>query len=150
MYSKQEASLLKKEFWTSFGQYMRPIANSDGEPINWVNYKTGSKHIYFRMDTDNKGASVAIELHHPDIETRNEFFEKFHQFKSMLLQMTNEQWIWKGAATDENGKSFSRIGISIQNVSVFNKNDWPAIISFLKPRIIALDNFWNLVKEDFQ
>jgi len=28
--------------------------------------------------------------------------------------------------------------------------DWPAMISFLKPRVIALDQFWNLVKEEFE
>lgn len=150
MYSKQEASLLRKEFWTTFGQYMRPVANSDGEFINWVNYKTGSKHIYFRMDADNNGASVAIELRHPDAAMRNDFFEKFNQLKTMLHQITDEQWNWKATAIDENGKAFSSIGIAINNVSVFNKKDWPAIISFLKPRIIALDSFWNLVKDGFQ
>lgn len=129
---------------------MRPVANSDGELINWINYKTGSKHIYFRMDADSNGASVAIELYHPDSETRKEYFEKFNQLKSMLLQLTGEPWNWQAAAIDENGKIFSRIGIEIPDISVFNKNDWPAIISFLKPRIISLDSFWNLVKDGFQ
>lgn len=129
---------------------MRPVANSDGELINWINYKTGSKHIYFRMDADNNGASIAIELYHPDSETRKEYFEKFNQLKTLLLQLTGEPWNWQAAAIDENGKTFSRIGIEIPDISVFKKNDWPAIISFLKPRIIALDSFWNLVKDGFQ
>ena len=39
MYSRQEASQLRKNFWTSFGQYMRPLPNADGERVNWLNYK---------------------------------------------------------------------------------------------------------------
>jgi hypothetical protein len=30
------------------------------------------------------------------------------------------------------------------------EGDWPAIISFLKPRIIALDEFWENVKPGFE
>jgi hypothetical protein len=150
MYSKQEATRLRKDFWTTFGQYMRPVRNSEGEFINWVNYKTGNRHIYFRMDADNISASVAIELHHPDLMTRNEFFVKFNQLKAILLQLTGEEWDWEAEATDETGKTYSRIGIAIRNVSVFNKTDWPSIISFLKQRMIALDTFWNLLKDGFQ
>jgi hypothetical protein len=28
-----------------------------------------------------------------------------------------------------------------------NEADWPVIISFLKPRIIGLDEFWGIAKE---
>jgi hypothetical protein len=35
-------------------------------------------------------------------------------------------------------------------VSILQKNDWPALISFFKTRIIALDEFWSSVKYDFE
>ncbi|MGN6618356.1 MAG: DUF4268 domain-containing protein, partial [Ilyomonas sp.] len=54
MYSKQEASQLRQEFWTVFGQYMLPVLSSEGMKISWTNYKTGEKNIYFRMNADNK------------------------------------------------------------------------------------------------
>jgi len=37
----------------------------------------------------------------------------------------------------------------LKEVNIFDTNAWPAIISFLKPRIIALDKFWSLVKDGF-
>ncbi len=58
MYSKQEAANLKREFWTVFGQYMRPVLSADGEQINWVNYKTGEKHVFFKCEADSKAARV--------------------------------------------------------------------------------------------
>ncbi len=46
MFSKQEASQLRKDFWTAFGLYMRPIPSAEGDKINWINYKTGEKDIF--------------------------------------------------------------------------------------------------------
>jgi hypothetical protein len=149
MYNNQQASLIRKKFWTSFGQYMKPLVSADGEAVNWLNYKTGIKHIYFRMDADNKQARIAIELTHPDPLLREQLYDQLQQVKSILEQTTGEEWQWQPAVTDEDGKLFSRVGTILQDVNVFNNHDWPAIISFLKPRIIALDQFWSIVKDNF-
>ncbi|MCW3116154.1 MAG: hypothetical protein JWM28_236, partial [Chitinophagaceae bacterium] len=66
MYSKQDASAVRKNFWTRFGQYMNPLPGADGQPVNWLNYKTGIKYLYFRMDAGHKQAAIAIEIRHPD------------------------------------------------------------------------------------
>lgn len=150
MYSKQEASQLRKNFWTSFGQYMKPLRNADGETVNWLNYKTGIKHLYFRMDADIRQASIAIELRHPDTELQQLYFEKFAQLKNILHQTVGEECDWKLHMTDEDGKTISRIGTVLNGVNVFNSADWPLIISFLKPRIMALDSFWIMIKEGWE
>jgi hypothetical protein len=149
MYGKQQASLIRKNFWTNFGQYMRPLTGAGEEAVNWLNYKTGIKHIYFRMDADSKRAGIAIELTHPDRLQREHFFYQLQQLKSVLEQITGEQWQWEPAITDEHGKVFSRAGTILTGVNVFDTDDWPEIISFFKPRIIALDKFWKLVKDNF-
>ncbi len=150
MYSKQEASQLKQEFWTIFGQYMNPLWSADGEKINWINYKTGEKGIQFRMEADNKKASIAIELTQNDPGIRELYFEQFLQLKEMLRDAVNEEWIWVQQSTDLNGRSVSRIFTELPGVSIFQKKDWPDIISFLKPRIIGLDEFWSNVKYGFE
>ncbi|WP_276501578.1 DUF4268 domain-containing protein [Terrimonas pollutisoli] len=149
MYSRQEASQLRKNFWTSFGQYMRPLPNAEGETVNWLNYKTGIRHLYFRMDADNRRASIAIEMRHPDTSTQQEYFQKFVALKNVFYDTLQEEWDWQLHAVDEDGKPVSRISKTINGVNIFNNADWPAIISFLKPRMLALDNFWSLVKEGF-
>jgi hypothetical protein len=62
----------------------------------------------------------------------------------------NEEWQWQRSVYDEDGKIFSRIYTEIKNVNIFNKNDWPQLISFFKKNIIALDEFWNDVKVIFE
>ena len=150
MYSKRETSQLRHNFWTLFGQYMRPVLSADDQSVNWVNYKTGVKHIYFRMDATDKRATLAIELRHPDVSRQKLYFEKFKEFESLFRQTTGENWQWQMIVTDEDGKPVSRISTHLDGVNVLNSSDWAAMISFLKPRIIALDRFWNLVKEEFE
>ena len=149
MYSRQETSKIKKEFWTRFGQYMRPLPGASGEPINWLNYKTGRKHIYFRMDADRTKASIAIELRHPDAGTQQQVFEQMLALKEVLRQFTNEDWQQESLVAGEDGSLVSRIYTELSPVNTLNESDWPAIISFLKPRIMALDEFWDMAKERF-
>ena len=149
MYSKQDASLVKKKFWTSLGQYMRPLPGASGEAVNWLNYKTGVKHLYFRMDADKQQASIAIELKQDDATIRHHYLQQLQQVKGILEQITGEQWEWISDEPDEHGNMISRIGTTLRSINIFNEADWPAIISFLKPRMIALDEFWDLVRERF-
>ena len=84
MYSKAEATQLRQAFWTTFGQYMAPVPSAEGDTTNWINYKTGIKHLYFRMQADNRRAYVAIEMNHPDAGIRELFFEQFRELKTVL------------------------------------------------------------------
>jgi hypothetical protein len=150
MYSKSEAASIKKEFWTSFGAYMKPILNADAQSINWVNYKTGIKNIFFRTDVDNKKAAISIEINHLSTEERIEVFEKLHSMKYTFDEYVFGEWIWLAETFDEDGSEMSKIYTDITNVNIFNKNDWPRIISFFKQNLISLDLFWCMVKPHFE
>lgn len=150
MYPRQEAAKIKQEFWTIFGQYMLPVLNAEGRKTNWINYKTGEPQVFFKMDADAEKASVSIRILHKDPDIRGLYLEQFAQLKNMLLQYTGESWEWRENIPDEHGKLFSQISKTLEDVSIFNRQDWPAIIQFLKPRIIALDAFWSEAKYAFE
>ncbi len=150
MYSKQEAARLKQAFWTAFGQYLAPLPSAEGEKINWVNYKTGEKDIRFRMEADNRKATIAIEISHRDAGIQQLYFEQFRQLQSLLTEAVGEEWQWQLHTTDEWGRTVSRIGIQLEGVSVFKKEDWPRLIAFFKQRLLALDQFWSNVKYSFE
>ena len=150
MYSKQEAAQLRKEFWTAFGQYMTPVLSAEGEKISWVNYKTGEKNIFFRMEADGRNAVVAIELTHADRDIQQIYYEQFLQLQKFLEEAKGEEWMWQLHTSNEYGKTVSRIFTSLQGVSIFKKQDWPALISFFKTKVMALDEFWSNVKYSFE
>jgi hypothetical protein len=150
MYSRQEASQLRQEFWTSFGQYMLPVLSAEGERINWTNYKTGEKDIFFKMHADNKKASIGIELTHKEAGIQQLYFEQFQELKNILETAVGEEWDWQLHTLNDNGRLVSKIFTDIGHVSIFKKEDWPALISFFKPRLIGLDEFWSSVKYGFE
>jgi hypothetical protein len=149
MYSKEQSSKLKAQFWTNFGQYMKPVPGASGLPVNWINYKTGIKNIHFKMDADNKKATIAIEIAHPKEEERSHYYNQFLSLKNILNSTANFNWQWNETLQAEH-KTISSISQQLDDVNVLDQSDWPAIISFLKPRIIALDAFWDMVKDGFE
>ena len=150
MYTKGEVARLHQKFWTVIGQYMKPVPGANGESVNWINYKTGVRHIFFRINADEKRVSVAIEIRHPNGDDRLNYYNQFSLLKSLLQKTTGYKWEWQAAAPDDNGCTISRISQQLNNVNVLNEADWPAIITFVKPRLVSLDAFWEMVKDGFE
>ncbi len=144
MYTKQEISKQKQAFWTAFGRYMKPVVSADGEEINWINYKTGNKYVHFKMDVDSREAEIAVVVRHADNPGQRMYFDRLRQLKDIFEDTVGEQdWVW------EPGTAESVIRKTLPGVNLLKKEDWPAIISFLKPRIIGLDEFWSMVRYQF-
>lgn len=149
MFSREEASRIRQDFWTTFGRYMSPIPSAEGMKINWVNYHTRLKDVYFRMDAGQKSAVISISIEHTDPGIQEVYYDQFLEFKSLLHDTVQEEWDWQlHAAVDD--KVISRIYKELSGVSVLNKDHWPELISFFKPRIIALDSFWENAKYSFE
>jgi hypothetical protein len=149
MFSRAEATQIRQEFWTTFGQYMRPHLSAEGTKVNWVNYKTGVKNVFFRMNAENRSANIAIEINHYDLGIQELFYEQFLELKTMLETYLGEEWEWQLHVSTLEGRVISRVYKEIKDVSVFNRATWPDLISFFKPRIIALDEFWSDAKYAF-
>ncbi len=150
MFKRDEASSLREEFWTVFGKYMSPVPSAEGSKINWINYRTTIKDVHFRMDASDKVAIISITLEHKDLGIRELYFEQFEEFKSLLHTALEEEWKWQLRANLTEGKETSRIYKELTGVSVLNRDHWPELISFFKPRIIALDRFWENARHSFE
>ena len=150
MYTTEQVSKQRKKFWTIFGHYMKPVPGASGEAVNWLNYKTGIRNIFFRMDADQQSAGVGIEIHHAAEADRLHCYNHFVALKKLLEQTTGNNWQWQVAVLDENGRSISRISQSLDSINILQESDWPAIIAFLKQHITSLDAFWETVKDGFE
>ncbi len=126
---------------------LQPTA--EGGKVNWINYKTGIKHLYFRMDANQRSGSISIEMTHPDAGIQALMFEQFQSYRAILHNEIDEEWDWMLHSTDQFGKRISSISRSITEVNIFKQEDWPTLITFFKTRIMALDRFWTDVKYGF-
>jgi len=142
MYTKEEAAAIRQEFWTRFGRYLAPILSASGEKVNWVNYKSGIQQLYFRMNADKNQAYIGIEINHKNPGQAVQIYEQWTLLKKELEESLGEEWHWESLHSNETGQPLSRIYTILQPVNIFKESDWPAIISFLKSRLIKLDAFW--------
>lgn len=150
MYKREEISKIKQGFWTAFGRYMRPVMSAEGLPVNWINYKTGINGIHFKMDAARDHAVIMISLTNNSLMLQAHF-DQFLQLKAILQQTLGEDdWIWQQPDAAAHGKQTITISKMLEEVNVLRESDWPGIISFLKPRIIALDEFWSMAKPAFE
>ena len=94
MYSKEQASALRKEFWTSFGLFMKPVLSAEYQRINWVSYKTGVKGIDLKLVAGQNEAYLTIEIKTKDLDIKNLLFEQFLEFKNLFSNEVGADWEW--------------------------------------------------------
>lgn len=102
------------------------------------------------MEAGKDKSSISIQITHPDALMREIYFDRFLSFRTIITNALQEDWNWELNAEDEYGKAISIIAKELKGVSVYDKATWPEIISFLKPRIITLDEVWNDIKDAFE
>lgn len=129
---------------------MKPVPNAGGQSTNWLNFNTGIRAIGFTMDADKYHASIAIQIKHPNEFDRLQYYHQLLHLKTFLENETGYKWDWQPNLVTTNGNTISRISQEIRNVNVLNKNDWPTIIAFLKPRMMALAKLWETIKDGFE
>lgn len=149
MYNREQASKLKQEFWTTFGQYLAPQLGADGQKVNWINYKTGHRNFFFRMDADNKEAFIGIVILQKNADLRMLFYEQLEELRGALHGMLEEEWLWETDRFDSSGRPYCSVYTILEGVSVYKREDWPVLIRFFKPRLIALDEFWSMAQYHF-
>jgi hypothetical protein len=101
------------------------------------------------MDANRKKAFIGIAITQPDLIKQQELFDQLQEVKNILHSELQEEWTWLPQVYEEE-KFTSKIYTEKTGVNVLKKEDWPELISFFKPRIIALDRFWNTVKYGFE
>lgn len=143
MYTREEASRIRQEFWSVFGQYMRPVPSASGEKVNWINYNTKRRTLRFRLDASNQGVWARIEIS-GDEASRKNMFNVIRSLGEDLSTELTPSWI-QDVTSD--GKTISMVEWKNDQLNIFRKEDWPEMISFLKEKIIVLDRFWTLHKE---
>ena len=147
MFSKSEAAQLKKEFWTTLGRLLKHHPSSEGAKVNWINYDTQVKHIYFRMIASNKKATISIEITHKDEDLQALFFEQFEQLKTYLHTILEEEWIWEKEHYNEFGIRSARIYTELDGKTISSRITGQISLHFLSLTSLSSTNFGQTQKK---
>ena len=150
MFSKAEAKALNERFYTAFGVYMRKHQPQADYGLRWLNYNTGVKNVFFRVEADKRSGRVSIDLQHSDPGMRALFFEQFLEFKKILNNYMETELNWDLQYILPSGREISRIYVQKEGLSLYNEDDWRDFFEFFELYLIRLDAFWADFKMVFE
>ncbi|MDX1766872.1 MAG: DUF4268 domain-containing protein [Arenibacter troitsensis] len=134
MFSKEESKKLRQDFWISFGKSF---------PRKWILYNTGIKDFSFKFHFDLSIAMVSMDIENQDLEKRLELWEKLISLQSLFKEEYLPNALFEDTVFLNNGKEISRISVSLENVSIHNKNTWQETMVFLKDNMVKFEDFFN-------
>ena len=122
MFSKEESTSLRKEFWKSFGKSF---------PRKWVLYNTKIKGLSFKFVANRKNAMICLDIEHSDEMVNKILFDKILSLKKILKEDYLSEVIFDDSYTLENEKKIHRIYVNHKGkFSIYNKSTWSSCYEF--------------------
>lgn len=150
MYSKDEAKLLRKEFWIVFARRCEIVPELRHKKKKWVLYDTGLSGIDLKFDVTRNEAIVMIEINSRLENRRLEIFETMQKYRILLEEGFQEPLIWDFCYTRESGQEVCRIYKSLPNVDFHRQTQWPGIFNFLIDNMLILENNLMEIKDGLE
>ena len=137
MFSKNEAKLLRQEFWTSFGKSF---------PRDWILYNTNVKGLSFKFHFDIKTAYVAFCIDMPPTKQKA-YWNRFLSHKTILETEFLPPIKFEECFEVSENKYLSAIYVSIESeVSIHNKSTWREVMEFLNETMLKFEAFYDIYK----
>ena len=133
MFSKAEAQIIKKEFWTAFAETY---------PRKWLLYDTKIKDVSFKFFVDNKKAQVMLDIEPKEDDKRVIYYEKLESLRNILLDEFIPNAVFEKNFHLETGKVISRVWVELTGISLYNKASWAAIFRFFNLQMDAFERFF--------
>ncbi len=146
MYSKEEARLLKQEFWTTFGKWSLKKRKSLNKG-KWLLNHTGVKGYRFKFEEENKTVCVCLEIIDDNRVIREIRYEKLLLIKPLLDEALDNKLIWDKEFISSPQRAIIRVYIQKKGLTINNRNHWPEIFSFFFDNMSTLEKIFEEYKE---
>ena len=147
MYSKEQAKLLRKEFWIVFARRCEIVPELRHKKKKWVLYDTGLNGIDLKFDVSRTEALVMIEINSRLESRRLEIFETLQKYRKFLEEGFAEPLEWDICFVRESGQEVCRIYTPLSNVDFHRQNQWPDIFNFMIDNMLLLENNLMEIKD---
>jgi hypothetical protein len=149
MFSKEEEKEFKSDFWQGLNSELELRKGVHGNKVNWTNFNTGIKHLYFRMDLEENFPKLCIDMQFPNEGIRELYYEQFTEFKDRLDSLFESELIWLPRFEHSNTRTIARICIENKELDYYRREDWPAMYAYFGDNFQKLEAFWNEFNEVF-
>ncbi|WP_440880870.1 DUF4268 domain-containing protein [Tenacibaculum sp. C7A-26P2] len=139
MFSKEDSTKLRKEFWTSFGKSF---------PRKWLLYNTKIKGLSFKFQADRKKASVCLDFDHPDEIANELLYDQLISLNKILISEYLPEVIYDSQFELESHKIIRRIYVPFnKKFSIHNKDTWLECYEFFVEKMTKFELFFYEYEE---
>lgn len=145
--------LVRNEFWHKLLPYFNDKSslfagrNTELKHYDhWLSTGSGISACPFSFIVTKNYCSVEFGFSSQDKEFNKKAYDYFYNFKSEIENQFGDSLLWERL----DDKKMSRISYRMENVSIFNKEDWDDMILFLTDNMIKLDNTFRKHINNFQ
>ena len=143
MFSKEEEKALRSAFWGTLTNKIQKHRSASGRKVNWFKYPTHINDIYIRVEADQFGCRVCIDLQFKNDGIRELFYEQFLETKTVFENIMVSPVIWNPNFTHKYGTQVARISVENTSTRLFNQEDWPEMHEFLESHLRRVDEYWS-------
>ena len=137
MFSKEEAKIIRKEFWTAFGKMSKARKKRQ-----WLLYNTKTKDVSLKFFADRNKCGVAIDIELKNNIKRHLFFDSFTSLQNVFDDKFTDGLIWEKDFLLDNEKLISRIHYDLENVNIYKKEDWTKMFKFIFENMKKLESLY--------
>jgi len=122
---------------------MKKVPAMVGRKINWFVYPLNLKETFFRLEFDESGARICIDLQHREKDMRQLFWDQWLELKAVLGAEFGDALSFEEQRTNEFEIEQSRISIEMKGLSFYEDSDLPLALAFFKENLQKWDAFWQ-------
>lgn len=140
MFSREEAAVIRKDFWTSYGKSF---------PRKWLLYNTKINGFSFKFYADTKQAFVTLDIEPKNQAKRERLFQQVAALKNITKENYIPEIIFEENYTLETGKVISRVYVKLdEEFNIYTKNTWGAAFQFFNKNMEQFE-LWFYEFEEF-
>lgn len=147
MFSKEELRNRKALFWSEFKAIMSMERSVSGRKVNWINYNTGIKFLFIRLEATSKKATFSIDIQPKDDGVREIVYEQFTELKKVLENEFEQDGNWQKTFHLPNQQEISRISWELHDINMFKKEHKQKFFDFFRENLLAFDRFYSEYNE---
>ncbi|MBN1117938.1 MAG: DUF4268 domain-containing protein [Bacteroidales bacterium] len=147
MFTKEEKKAIREEFWNKFKTYSNRKKLKINKPGKWIMNDTGIRQLKLKFHFDTEKAFAGFEIETRNIDKRIELFDKLEKLKSVIEKSFpfEVKWILEEPVAET--KTVSRVISVMHNVSVYNRECWPEVFSFLYETMLPTEDIFLEYKD---
>lgn len=135
---------IRKEFWT---QLLPKLKNTDlflnvnPSRDNWLSSGSGISGVSFTFAISGSYARIELSITTSSKDKNKSYFKQLYRNKDLIENTFNDSLVWEELPENK----MSRIKYELENVDLFDRNDWDEMNNFL---IVNLPKFESALKPE--